>query len=80
MFPVRRSTSSASSCRRAYSAASWVLLALLLAGNSRASAQSLDLASFQDSIARIDDVAALRALLAERAGRPAEQSPVALTE
>ena len=68
-------------CRRAASAASciFLLLAWLFSAPSL-TAQSRDLASFQDSLERIRDVDQLRSMLAHRSSRASEKSPVALTE
>ena len=71
------------SCRHAHHAASCLLLVLLmlmLPGTRISAAQDRDLAAFQDSIQRIDDVSQLRVMLAQRSGRAAERSPVSLSE
>lgn len=72
------------SCLRAPRAASWVLLIALTASHSMrpglAHAQVADLATFQDSLRSIGSVDQLRGMLALRASRTAEKSPVSLTE
>lgn len=71
------------SCRHAHHAASClvlILLMLVLPGAHTSAAQDRDLAAFQDSVQRIDDVDQLRIMLAHRSSRAAERSPVSLSE
>jgi tetratricopeptide (TPR) repeat protein len=56
------------------------LLLLVLPGTSASAAQGRDLAAFQDSVQRMDDVDQLRVMLADRSSRHAERSPVSLSE